>query len=156
MKRRQSRGMALVIVLALATGLLVMGISYISQVRQRTAVNPNQLTSIQAEFLGQGIAQIAAFKVKKMTGPFYYAMIAKNAPTPYSDPYDVYIGDSCLQGSFSTPFSATFQTTLEMFSSKVYRNLNFRILVLVQLTGPNNVVYQRQVEQIYNGEMSQL
>jgi len=148
--------MALVIVLALATGLLIMGISYISQVRQRTAVNPNQLTAIQAEFLGQGIAQIAAFKVKKMTGPFYYAMIARNAATPFSDPYDVYVGDSCIRGAFTTLFNATFQTTMEMFSSKVYRNINFRILVLVNLTGPNNVVYQRQVEQVYNGEMSQL
>lgn len=156
MKRSNSRGMALVIVLALSTALLVMGISYISQVRQRTAVNPNQLTAIQAEFLGQGIAQIAAFKVKKMTGPFYYAMIAKNASTPFPDPYDVYVGDSCLRGSFPTPFASTYQTTMEMLSSKVYKNLNFRIQVLVQITGPNNVVYQRQVEQIYNGEMSQL
>ncbi len=156
MKRRHSRGMALVIVLALATALLVMGISYISQVRQRTTVNPNQLTAIQAEFLGQGIAQIAAFKVKKMTGPFYYAMIAKNAPTPFTDPYDVYVGDSCLRGAFTTPFASTYQTSMTMFSSKVYKNLNFSIQVLVQVTGPNNVIYQRQVEQIYNGQMSQL
>ena len=156
MRHRNSRGMALIIVLALSVALLIMGVSYIAQVRQQTMVNPNQLAAVQAEFLGQGIAQIAAFKVKKLTGPFYYAMVAKNAPTPFSNPYDVYVGDSCLRGTLTVPFTSSYQTTLEMFASKVYKTLNFRIRVLMEITGSNNFKYQRQVEQIYNGEMYKL
>ncbi len=90
-ERRVRQGMALVIVLVLTLALLVLGGAYLKTVSQSTVVNPLQLKKLQADFLAQGIAEIALLKYKKFPSDFYHAYVAYLAGPPANTaPYTVF------------------------------------------------------------------
>ncbi|MBF0408294.1 MAG: hypothetical protein HQM10_13170 [Candidatus Riflebacteria bacterium] len=151
--KRTRSGMALVVVLSFASALLIFCTAYIDQARKKTRFNPMMLTSLQANFLGQGVAQIAALKVKKVPGPIYYAVIASNT-SKFTTPYKTYISDSVLNPEFSTPFNARCRTQIYMFPSKMYKQLNFKVAVQVSVSytyGSETVVDQREIFVVLNG-----
>ncbi|NCB47859.1 hypothetical protein EOM81_12710, partial [bacterium] len=75
-KMRTRHGMALVIVLTLATAIMVLGVSYLKTIRNQSGRNTIELGAIQADLLAEGITQIAMLKFKEIPGPLYYAYIA--------------------------------------------------------------------------------
>lgn len=90
-QRRSRRGMALVVVLVLSLALLVLGGAYMKTVSQTTVVNPLQLKKLQADFLAQGISEIALLKFKKFPADFYHAYVANLCGPPASTaPYIVF------------------------------------------------------------------
>ncbi|MBF0544233.1 MAG: hypothetical protein HQM08_07365 [Candidatus Riflebacteria bacterium] len=146
-------GMALVVVLGFATALLIFCSSYIDQARKKTIFNPKLLTTIQANFLGQGIAEVAALKVKKLPGPLYYAAIASNS-IKYLVPYINYIGDTAINPKITTPFNGSCSTQITMFASQMYKQMNFKIDVKVDISylfGTQLVTDQRIITLILNG-----
>ncbi|EKD82414.1 MAG: hypothetical protein ACD_39C01313G0003 [uncultured bacterium] len=58
-------GMALVIVLAFSSILLVLGVVYLRTFSQTTHISGLQLDQIQAEFFARGMQNIALFKIKR-------------------------------------------------------------------------------------------
>ncbi|HAE37046.1 MAG TPA: hypothetical protein DCG57_00215 [Candidatus Riflebacteria bacterium] len=58
-------GMALVIVLAFSTILLILGVVYLRTFSQSTHISGLQLDQIQAEFFARGMQNIATFKIKR-------------------------------------------------------------------------------------------
>jgi hypothetical protein len=155
MKNRKD-GFALVLVITLVTAMLIFATFYIMQTKFTEPFNANLLTSLQANFLGQGVAQIVALKVKKLSGPLYYAMIAKNKKppkTPFTDPYDQYKGDPLLNPNFTTPFRAVCNTEISMLPSTAYKILNFKVQVAVSVNDFHGRTFQRTVENVINGNI---
>lgn len=58
-------GMAIMVVLSIASILLLLGITYLKSFSQSTATSKLQLDQIQADFFARGIQNIALFKVKR-------------------------------------------------------------------------------------------
>ncbi|PKL49917.1 MAG: hypothetical protein CVV42_04465 [Candidatus Riflebacteria bacterium HGW-Riflebacteria-2] len=58
-------GMALVIVLAFSSVLLVLGVVYLRSFSQTTQISRMQIDHLQAEFFARGIQNIALFKIKR-------------------------------------------------------------------------------------------
>jgi hypothetical protein len=141
--------MAIVIVLVLAMGLLILGSSFIVTIRQQAPVNPLQLANLQADLLGQGITQIALLKFKELPGPFYYASIAKGQGN--TAPYLTFVTESLLRGTIPTPFPAAFNTDYEIYSSKMYEDMNLKIQVVVSFQTRDGQTYQQVIEHVVNG-----
>jgi hypothetical protein len=151
-KRHPKKGMALVLVLALCTSLLVFGGFYIGQIRQQAPLNLPSLAALQAHFLAQGVAQVAALKVQKMPSHLFYAMVARNKGTT-TDPATTFQGDTLLSPAFTTPFEAQTQTVIEMNPSSIYKTMNFLVRVTVNVKDMHGVSYQRLVEQQFTGDI---
>ncbi|OGK07371.1 MAG: hypothetical protein A2W80_02185 [Candidatus Riflebacteria bacterium GWC2_50_8] len=66
-------GMALVIVLAFSSILLVLGVVYLRTFSQSTHISGLQLDQIQAEFFARGMQNIATFKIKRFPDFFLRA-----------------------------------------------------------------------------------
>lgn len=147
---RSRQGMALIIVLVFSLALLVLGTSYMNTISKTTVVNPIQLRRLQADFLAQGIAEIALLKFKKFPADFYHSYVAHITGAPAeTEPYVVF----CEQGtgpdantplrnlqydgqSLGAPVNLLDYTTdYRMLSYKGYDNDGLQITVAVVLDG---------------------
>jgi len=149
-ENRQKRGMALVIVLTLATAIMILGVSYLKTIRNQGGRNTIELGAIQADLLAEGITQIAMLKFKEIPGPLYYAYIA-SVKGNSSDPLKEYHSDKILAGKVTSPFAADYQTTYQLLPSKMYDDMNIKISVVVTVTRPDGVAYQRNIERTVSG-----
>lgn len=149
-KTCKRKGMAIVIVLTLATAILLMGISYIRTVQNQGGRNTIELGAIQADLLAEGITQIAMLKFKEIPGPFYYAYIA-HVKKETSDPYNTYHSDGILNGNIITPCNAEFRTTFQLLPSKMYEDMNIRISVQVKVFRSDGVEFNRNIERTIAG-----
>ncbi len=146
--RRSSRGMALVIVLAIATALLVMGSSYLRTFSQSRPVNVKILEKVQADLLATGLQRIALLKFKRFPEDFYHACFFQFAwdnptkrPTLFSYsplPLEVFQGDPILRNGIAgllSPLSvATYSTTYRLLSHKAYTRDSVEIVINLQMT----------------------
>ncbi len=142
--------MAIVIVLTLATAIMILGVSYLKTIHNQAGRNTIELGAIQADLLAEGVTQIAMLKFKELPGPLYYAYIA-SVKGNSADPLKEYHGDKMLTQKFSTPFAAEYQTTYQLLPSKMYDDMNIKINVVVSVTRPDGVVYQRNIERTVSG-----
>lgn len=58
-------GMAIMVVLSIASVLMVLGVTYLKSFSQSTVTGKLQLDQIQSEFFARGIQNIALFKIKR-------------------------------------------------------------------------------------------
>ncbi len=58
-------GMAIMVVLSIASILLLLGVAYLKSFSQSTVTGKLQLDQIQSEFFARGIQNIALFKIKR-------------------------------------------------------------------------------------------
>ncbi len=58
-------GMAIMVVLSIASILLLLGVTYLKSFSQATVTSKLQLDQIQADFFARGIQNIALFKIKR-------------------------------------------------------------------------------------------
>ena len=104
---QQRSGMAIMIVLAFCSMILILGISYLKSFSNSTASSKLQLEQVQADFFAKGIQNIALLKVKKYPDFFlrsfrhkvYHERLAKGetlpppiAPEPNPKPFDKFTG----------------------------------------------------------------
>lgn len=152
MKRHRAHrnGMALIIVLSLATAILLMGSSYIRTVHGQAGRNTIELGAIQADLLAEGVTQIAMLKFKEIPGPFYYSYIA-HIKGKTSDPYNLYHSDSILSASITNPFHSEYRVTYQLLPSKMYQDMNIKITVAVSVARPDGLDYQRTIERTIAG-----
>lgn len=147
---KKRSGMALVIVLTLATAILILGVSYINTIRGQGGRNTIELGAVQADLLAEGITQIAMLKFKEIPGPLYYAYIAHVKKTT-SDPYNTYQSDPILAGNMNLPYKAAYQTSYQILSSKMYQDMNVKITIIVDVSRPDGQSYQRKIERVVSG-----
>ncbi len=148
--RAGRKGMAIIIVLTLATAILLMGLSYIKTFQSQSGRNTIELGAIQADLLAEGITQIAMLKFKEVPGPLYYAYIAHvNGET--SDPFNTYHSDGILNGSIAAPVNAEFRTAFQLLPSKMYEDMNIRISVQVKVFRPDGIEFNRNIERTIAG-----
>ncbi|GAB4278173.1 MAG: hypothetical protein Kow0029_21360 [Candidatus Rifleibacteriota bacterium] len=145
------RGMALIIVLTLATAILILGVSYINTIRNQAGRNTIELGAVQADLLAEGITQIAMLKFKEIPGSLYYAYIA-NVKGTTTAPFKTYESDAILNGKMTKPFNADYRTSYRLLSSKMYQDMNVKITVVVNVTRPDGRNYQRIIERTVSGE----
>ncbi len=148
--KNKKQGMAVVIVLTLATAILILGTAFLKTIRNQGGRNTIELGAIQADLLAEGITQIAMLKFKEIPGPLYYAYVAK-VQGQTDAPLKEYHKDAVLAGEFKTPFSAKFQTTYQLLPSKMYDDMNIKISVVVNVTRPDGVDYERNIERTVSG-----
>lgn len=145
--------MALVIVLAIATALLVMGTSYISTFTQSRPVNVKILEKVQADLLATGLQKIALLKFKRFPEDFYHACFFQFAwddparrrtlfnynPLPLA----VFQGDPVLRNGvagFLNPLSVNmYATTYRLLSHKAYSRDSVEIVINLQMTARSPV-----------------
>ncbi|MFZ2960276.1 MAG: hypothetical protein WA705_25620 [Candidatus Ozemobacteraceae bacterium] len=146
-KGLSSKGMALIIVLAISAALLVMGLSYIQTFSQSRPVNPKVLEKLQADFLAGGLQRIALLKFKRFPEDFYHAyfyQVAWDNPakrpslTAYTPlPLQEFKDDPVLQFGISTFASplviASYSTNYSLLSHKNYASDSLDITVTVRL-----------------------
>jgi len=124
-KARNSRGIAIVLVLALAMALLIFGVTYMKSISQSTVVNPDLLLRAQIDILGEGIANIALLKFKELPSDFYYSYYkGRVADTTLIGPINTFEGDALLSGEITnfngTTDTASFTTRYQVLSQKKY------------------------------------
>ena len=61
----QRSGMAIMVVLSIASILLLLGVAYLKSFSQSTVTGKLQLDQIQADFFAKGIQNIALYKIKR-------------------------------------------------------------------------------------------
>lgn len=149
-QKNKKQGMAVVIVLTLATAILILGTAFLKTIRNQGGRNTIELGAIQADLLAEGITQIAMLKFKEIPGPLYYAYVAK-VQGQTDAPLKEYHDDPVLAGEFKNPFSAKFQTTYQLLPSKMYDDMNIKISVVVNVTRPDGVDYERNIERTVSG-----
>lgn len=150
---QQRRGIAIVIVLTLATAIMILGVSYLKTIHNQSGRNTIELGAIQADLLAEGITQIAMLKFKEIPGPLYYAYIA-SVKGKTAEPLKTYHSDKILAGELTTltaPFNAKYRTTYQLLPSKMYQDMNIKIAVVVEVTRPDKVSYQRNIERTVSG-----
>ncbi len=158
--RQTRRGMAIVVVLTLSMALLIMSSAYISTLHNQAPVNPDLLSSIQAELMAQGATQIAMLKFKEMPSCLYYAAIASKSGNV--TPYNLFRGSGAVSGdnkdgdwlmnaSFTWPIHATCNTNFQMLSSQMYKEMNIRIITVVNYTALDGRTLSKSFEQTING-----
>ncbi len=157
----RKHGTALVIVLVFATVLLTFGLYYLRTVSQSVPINPLQLRRIQADFLAEGIANIAMLKYQELPSMFHYAYIAGRVATAGANvgPLNTYLGDSWLNGN-STINAAfadtnapalpiTFSTDYRILAHKKYDRDSIQIICTVNL---GNGLMEREVRRTFYAE----
>ena len=130
--------MALVIVLMLSVFLLVLGISYIHTNSYNRPINERLFERSQADFLGQGIVQLAAMKFKKRPAEFYYAYRAMRANLGNAAMRAYLDTDTTLNGSFDD-FAGrryVYSTQMQLVTNKVYQTDGIKITVTVTHLSP--------------------
>ncbi|HNV71812.1 MAG TPA: hypothetical protein PKO06_19060 [Candidatus Ozemobacteraceae bacterium] len=156
----RKRGTALVIVLVFATVLLTFGLFYLRTVSQSVPINPLQLRRIQADFLAEGLANIAMLKYQELPSMFHYSYIAGRIATNGANigPLNTYLGDSYLNGN-STINTAladpnapalpiTFTTDYRILSHKKYDRDSIQIICTVTMGS----VMEREVRRTFYAE----
>lgn len=154
--------MALVVVLAFSTVLLILGSAYLNSFKQGRGTTERQLDQIQMEYFAQGIQRIALMKFKKHSPAFYRAyryQMAKDrgesltnnySPTPLEKFHGQ--GHNVLQHSSSEDFKsplkiASYSTVYTMSKSDEFNRDLLQITVYVQLTATGPVsVYRASFE----------
>lgn len=150
---RRSRGMALVIVLAIAMALLVMGTSYLNTFSQSRPVNVKLLEKVQADLLATGLQKIALLKFKRFPEDFYHAcffQFAWDNParrptlTNYNPlPLAVFQGDPILNNGIQgllAPLSVfNYATTYRLLSHRAYTRDSVEIGITLQMTATSSV-----------------
>jgi len=140
--------MALVIVLAIATALLVMGASYLSTFSQSRSVNPKILEKVQADLLATGLQKIALLKFKRFPEDFYHACFFQFAwddpvkrPTLFNYsplPLAVFQGDPILRNGDAAALAPLtvfdYSTTYRLLSHRAYTRDSVEILITLQMT----------------------
>lgn len=149
-RSKKRDGMALIIVLTLATAILILGVSYLNTIRGQAGRNTIELGAIQADLLAEGVTQIAMLKFKEIPGPLYYGYLAHVKKTT-SQPFNVYHGDAILSGKLTSPFDAEYRTSFQLLSSQMYQDMNVKITIEVDVSRPDGKNYQRKVERIIAG-----
>lgn len=145
------RGMALIIVLAMSMFLLIIAVSYIRGNSYNRPVNERHFERAQADFLGQGIVQLAAMKFKKRPAEFYYAYRSMRAGLGDAAMRVYLDDDTTLNGDFVDQVNHTyrFSTQMQLITNQLYQTDGIRILVTVeQLSDTNEVVLTRIQEHI--------
>jgi len=148
---KQNRGMALIIVLVLSMFLLIVAISYIRDNSQNRPINERHFERAQADFLGQGIVQLAAMKFKKRPAEFYYAYRAMRAGLGDAAMRSYLNSDTTLNGEFidSVNQRYSFATQMQLITNQLYQTDGIRIVVTVeQLSETGEVVLTRVQEHI--------
>ena len=148
-RRRDARGMALIVVLTIATGLLILGLSYIQNFTQKKPLNPKILEKVQSDYLATGLQKIALLKFKRFPEDFYHAFfyqVAWDNPSkrpgllPYTPlPLKVFHDDDILQGkvaSLADPLKLDYyNTTYSLLTHKKYASDSLDITINVRLAG---------------------
>lgn len=155
-------GMALVVVLAFSSVLLILGSAYLKTFRQGTTVSQKQLEQIQSEYFAQGIQRIAMLKFKRFSPHFYRAyryQMAKErgetltnnySPTPLE--YFHGIGANVLQNSTDSAFKAplnieSYSTRFTMVKINEFNRDVLQITVNVKLQGiPTEFTFRTSVD----------
>ncbi|KAF1081793.1 MAG: hypothetical protein GQF41_1433 [Candidatus Rifleibacterium amylolyticum] len=148
---KQNRGMALIIVLVLSMFLLIVAISYIRDNSQNRPINERHFERAQADFLGQGIVQLAAMKFKKRPAEFYYAYRAMRAGLGDAAMRSYLNNDTTLNGEFNDSVNQRyrFATQMQLITNQLYQTDGIRIVVTVeQLSEAGEVVLTRVQEHI--------
>lgn len=143
-------GMAIVIVLTLATAILIFGVSYLNTIRGQAGRNTIELGAVQADLLAEGITQIAMLKFKEVPGPLYYAYIA-HVKGVTSQPFNTYQADPILAGKINSPLTAEYRTSYQLLSSKMYLDMNVKITIVVDVSRSDGKNYQRIIERTVSG-----
>ena len=128
------KGMTLVLVLALCFGLLTMAIAYIRVNKQSRPINTRLSESLQADFIGQGVVNLAVLKFKKRPAEFYYAYKAFNAGIN-DEPFGVYTThDPTINGVFTDPSGVMFSyfTEYELVANRPFEEDAIIIRVRVE------------------------
>ena len=162
---KPKRGTAIVIVLVFATALLTFGLFYLRVISQGTTLNPLQLRKIQADFLAEGVANIAMLKYQELPSDFYSSyFIARVATTTplVPGPLATFLGDSCLNGNSTTnPLMAdvnepslgiTFTTDFRVLSQKQYDKDAIQIISNVDI----GTVMRREIRRTFYVERKRL
>lgn len=145
------KGMALVIVLTMSLFLLVLAGSYIRENSYSRPINERHFERAQADFLGQGIVQLAAMKFKKRPAEFYYAYRAMRAGLGDASLRAYLNEDTTLNGIFSDQHNSRYQfsTQMQLITNQRYQTDGIRIIVTVeQLSEAGQVLLTRIQEHI--------
>lgn len=140
--------MALVIVLAIAMALLVMGTSYLNTFSQSRPVNVKLLERVQADLLASGLQKIALLKFKRFPEDFYHACFYQFAwedpvkrPTLFAYnplPLAVFQSDPVLNNGVAglmDPLSVfSYTTTYRLLSHKAYTRDAVEIAINLRMT----------------------
>lgn len=138
-------GMAIVIVLVLATSLLIMGGTYWKAIQQVKPVGDNLLQKAQANVLAEGILNIAILKFKELPSDFYYAYYVARVSTTTTNitPLNSFLEKSAtssyLRGSIADVDGegnvASYSTDYQVLSQDKYTSDSIRVKVTVDLKG---------------------
>lgn len=148
---RKTEGMALIIVLVMSMFLLVIAVSYIRSNAQNRPINERHFERAQADFLGQGIVQLAAMKFKKRPAEFYYAYRAMRAGLGDAAMRSYLNSDTTLNGEFIDQVNRRYiySTQMQLITNQLYQTDGIRILVTVeQLDDAGNVALTRVQEHV--------
>lgn len=145
-----NKGMAILIVLVLATSLLIMGGTYWKTIQQVRPISDNLLQKAQANLLAEGILNIAILKFKELPSDFYYSYYIARVSTlttnlvPLNSFTEVSTSGSLLTGSIANIDGegnvASFTTDYQVLSQDKYTSDSLRITVIVDLKGIRRVV----------------
>ncbi len=134
--------MTIPLVLVLSFALLILGSAYFNQMRGQRPINDKMFERTQADFLAQGLVELASLKFKKRPAEFYYAYKARQAGVNTA-PFTTYVNnDTTLNGTFtdSRNKSYDFATNWELVTNKLFEIDGIRITVTVTQYNQNNVV----------------
>lgn len=147
---KNKKGIAIVIVLVLATALLIMGGSYWTTIKQIRPVTDNFLQKAEASLLAEGILNIAILKFKELPSDFYYSYyigrVTSNPKNmvPLNAFLELNTTNSLLNGTMTNVDGkgndAIYQTDYQVLSQDKYTNDSIRIKVTVELKGITRVV----------------
>ncbi len=140
------KGIAVVIVLVLTTMLLALAGSYIQRSRTASPINGKVLERVQADFWGQGIAQLALLKFKQLPSDFYFAynFSVRDKRLAVPDPWSTFLL-SPLQGHRNTPFPLDYTTNCRILGQTRYKTDSIEFEVILE--GEN---LRRSVKQTIN------
>ncbi len=160
MKKNKKNGMAIVIVLCIASVVLVLGTVYVKHYSQTAPEAKLQYDRIQADFFAKGIQNIALFKIKKYPDFFirsyrqyiYWKRTQTESDLPKLDaqqttspmPYEAFMGngsgrkEGILQGEYTSDFvepleGPIYTTDISLISSKDFQTESIEISVDMQL-----------------------
>lgn len=138
MLSRNRKGMTIPLVLVLSFALLVLGGAYFNMMRGQKPVNEKVFERSQADFLAQGLVELAALKFKKRPAEFYYAYRARQAGVN-SGPFTNYVPwDPTLNGTFSDSKGQVYDyaTDWELVTNKAFEVDGIRVTVTVTQRSP--------------------
>lgn len=150
--KNSKKGMALVLVLILSIFLLVLGSTYIRVNSSNRPINRMHFERLQADFLGQGIVQLAAMKLKKRPAEFYFAYLANKANNTITAPINSYLqSDPTLNGTFTDKNGKKYDysTQIELITNNKFTNDGIRITITVhQLATNGTILLTRKQEHV--------